>query len=157
MSSASPSSVHMPVRHCFPSLDCLPYPLTTSFVLLPLSARVSLEISLCLLVPHRQVHVYGRLLDNAHAPCYSSPIIFCSFVSPLVIEPVPSMVELWQAEDAELMLPTQVRWRINNALHKLSMFCGVPYLGDVFDSCSFMAIIALDGIMIFQDAAAVNI
>ncbi|XP_063812730.1 transmembrane protein 131-like [Pseudophryne corroboree] len=24
-----------------------------------------------------------------------------------VIEPVPSMVELWQAEDAELMLPTQ--------------------------------------------------
>ncbi|MEE6461226.1 hypothetical protein FKM82_001235 [Ascaphus truei] len=36
-----------------------------------------------------------------------------------VIEPVPSMVELWQAEDAELMLPAQVqndrKWKLGSS------------------------------------------
>ncbi|KAM8939773.1 transmembrane protein 131-like isoform 2-T2 [Pelodytes ibericus] len=71
-----------------------------------------------LLHPHRGSHcctataVVNLLLGLFHVllPC-------CRQGGGQVIEPVPSMVELWQAEDAELMLPTQTDSDRNTGEH----------------------------------------
>lgn len=50
---------------------------------------------------------HGRETGSVSFPCIKTRCIF--LVVRAAIEPLPNVVELWQAEEGELLLPTQVR------------------------------------------------
>ncbi|XP_075054643.1 transmembrane protein 131-like isoform X2 [Mixophyes fleayi] len=60
-----------------------------------------------LLLPHRGSHCCAATAVNIMLGVFHVLLPCFRQGGGQVIEPVPSMVELWQAEDAELMLPTQ--------------------------------------------------